>query len=222
MRLPLARVVDGVGEDAGGEHLDQVGTVGRGGVDVLGGLELGERRARGVVERVGHVDDDGHVAHRHEADPRPDDLAAVGLDERGAPDQGVVAVAAGDLGERDAGTLGQGREERLHGDLVVGEGGLEGAGEQLRRRDRTTTAHRRDVHGSLQQPQHHRHLGRGVGVHERADGGAAVADRRVRHVGERHREQRLDLGRLGVGEHVGVPGEGADPDPGGVPVAVDA
>ena len=59
------------------------------------------------------------------------------------------------------------REERLDRDLVVGEGRLERAGEQLRCRDRTTTAHRRDVDRSLQQPQHHRHFCRGVGVHDR-------------------------------------------------------
>ena len=169
-----------------------------------------------VLEVVDHVDDDRHVAHRDEADAGRHHLVGGALDVGRDTDQGVVTVAAGDLLEGHAGAFRKRREEGLDRDLVVGQRRLQRSGEQLRGRDRTTTAHGRDLHRSPEQAQHHGHLRRGVGVHQGADGGAAIADGRVRDVAQRQREEGLGAGRLRRAQHLGVARERPDADPGSV------
>ena len=78
----------------------------------------------------------GHVADRQVAGPHLDDLLALAAyDDRDAG-HGVVAVAPGDLLERDAPARRQRREERRHGDLVVAQRGLQRPDEEVGGGDR--------------------------------------------------------------------------------------
>ena len=74
---------------------------------------------RAVGQHCGEVDDGGHVGDGEVAGARRDDRITRDAHHRGDAAEGVVAVPARDLGEADAGVRLQGREERLHRDLVV-------------------------------------------------------------------------------------------------------
>ena len=68
---------------------------------------------------------------------------------------------------------------------------------------------------AVEQAQHRRHLGGRVGVHQAADGGAAVADRRVGDVRAAPGAAAAAPRRTsGVGQQVGVPHQRPDADPG--------
>jgi len=58
-------------------------------------------------------------------------------------------------------------------------------GVEVRGRDRPSTRRRRDVDRAVQKGDHHRHLGGRIGVHDRPDRRAPVADRRVGDLRER-------------------------------------
>ena len=168
-------------------------------------------------EDLGEVDHGGDLAHREVADPDRGDPAGpvgpVGADHRGGTAQRVVAVAARDLLEAHPGVVGQRREEGVDGDLVGAQRGLERPEVEVGGLDGAGAGGAGDRDVAAEEQQHDRHLGGGVGVHDRADRGAAVADGRVSDHPQRQRDQRLDPARVGVGLDRRVPRQGPDPDP---------
>ena len=180
----------------------------------LGRVEVRQRgRARLLDRHAGEVDDRRHVAHGQVARLRLDHGPRRETGPRGDAAQRVVAVPAGDLLERDARPVGEGREERLDRDLVRPHRRLQGADVEVVGGDGPASVRSDHVDAAAEEGEHHRHLRGGVRVHERPDGGAPVADGRVRDVAEGERDQRLHPSYVGVGEHVGVPGQRPDPDP---------
>ena len=179
-------------------------------MDVLGRVELRERGvAEPVVGDAGEVDDGRDVGHREVAD-----LHVVPVDQRRRTDQRVVTVPAGDLLERDAGPgarAGKNAETAISSWWTDDSSGptYSSAAGMVRRPPGPSTSRE-----PPSRREHDRHLGGRVGVHQGADRGAAVADRRVRDVGQRQRDQRLDPAYVGGGEHVGVPGQRPDPHAG--------
>ena len=191
-------------------------------MDVVGGLEFGQRCFACGSQRLvgdparqcrGQVDDGRDVADRQVARAGLDHRVAIPADDGRDAAHRVVAVPAGDLLEADAGVGRKGREVRRHRDLVVLDRRLQRAEEEVVGVDGAGAAYRGHVDRAPQQLEDDGHLGRCVGVDERADRRPAVADRRMRHVGQGEREQGLHPPGVGIREHSRMTRERPDPDP---------
>ncbi len=140
---------------------------------------------------------------------------------RGQANDGVIAGAAGQLGEAGAGA-GSGRVD-LDRDqqFVGGEGGGEQALEELGGRDRAAaTCGAFGDDAGVEGEGAGGELGGRVGIGEGAAEGAAGADGGVGDVRRGAGEQRRGLGDQGRGEQLGVPGERAKAE--GVALAGEA
>ena len=124
----------------------------------------------------------------------------------------IVAVPSRGLEEGRAGAGGEAPETYGDDDLVGLERGLQRPLEEVGRRDLACPPHGGRLDDGTGQDGDRGHLTGGVGVGDRAHRGAPVADRRVRHAGQRLPEQGQGRGGTGVGEQAGVPHQGAHPD----------
>ena len=147
-----------------------------------------------------------------------DDRVAGEFDLGDEADERVVAVPAGDLDDRPDRAGGPGGKRHAGEDLVGAQRGLEISLEEVGRRDRPFTGHRGGGHRRSDGEGHRWHLGRGIGVRDRADDRASGADRPVRD--ERHGavDERRVRGDLGGALGRGVPDQRAD---GARPVGAD-
>ena len=210
----------GRGQRPGGQDAHEHLAVGDGGVDVrvgvdvlagrLGGLGPVDVAHRAAREGLGEVQDVRGGGDGDEGQPHAGDDTVDGRDRGGDTGQGVVAVPAGELHEGRARAGRQPPERRAHGHLVLGEARLERADEEVGGGDLAGPAGAGDLDVAVQQREHRRHLAGGVGVGDRADRGAAVADDRVGDVQQGLAQQREGgVGAL-VPLQLGVPDEGAD------------
>ena len=199
-----ARVDVGLGVDVAAHELDhRVGDRAR---QRHTGIRAGER-GREVEHRRHRGDRDERGAGRAH---RP---VVVDLEGDGHPGDGVVAVAAGGLEERGAGAGREAAEPHRLDELVVGQGRLERPLEEVGRCDLASTLRPDGLDDAAGEQEHRGHLAGGVGVRDRADRGAAVADRRVGDVAQRLAQE----GERGLGGVVAleprVPDECAHPHP---------
>ena len=131
----------------------------------------------------------------------------------GDPAQRVIAVPAGDLDERGTGAGRQGREVRARPPARPHEA------------RRVSGPRKKSAAAIVRVPpagprgdrapadrQHRRQLAGRIGVRQRTDAGAAVADGRVGHQPQRLPQQGLHPDRVVVAFDPGVPGQRADRD----------
>ena len=176
-------------DDARGQHPDQLA---RGSRRWRGCRRPGRARARASSrppqgrrrprrQRLGQVDHGGHVAHRQVAGAGPTTASPVEADQRARRRTARSRRAGG----RSPSNADPGARRPAPGRTPTPRS-RRGAARTpaARRTGRRPAIVRRAPHGpatstrAAEQAQHHRHLGRRVGVHERADRRAAVADRR--------------------------------------------
>jgi hypothetical protein len=209
-------------------------------VDVRLGVHLAGRQLAGggpvgvgrfaAADGLGEVEHERCRRHRDVAGPGGRHHAVGQRDDGAEAAHGVVAVPAGHLDERRPAARREHGERHGLGQLAVGQGGLERAGEEVGRGDVAAAASAGHVHRSAGEREDGGHLAARVGVRDAADRGAAVADDRVRHQPQRVPQQRLHGVRRLVPLDRRVPGKRAhahgtvrDPDVGqlGQPVDVD-
>jgi hypothetical protein len=204
--LPEGRRVTRRRHGAFGHDVDEVGAVVGGGVHVVEALVGGHRdagdglRAEVGGQRLFHGFDAEHAVagagDRHAHGPRPE----VGHEDAG---HGVARGGVGELGV--AGALGR-LEADGRDDLVVGERGLEHAGEVVVGRDLALVGD----DGGLERQQCCRIVGGRVVVGDGAADGAAVAHMRVADMGGELGQRRDRPAHGFVRRHVGVRGAGLD------------
>ena len=97
-----------------------------------------------------------------------------------------------------------------------GQGRLQRPDEEVGGGDLAATRRADGLDDAAGQHQHRGHLARRVGVRDRPDRRAAVADRRVRHVAQGLAQQRQRGARPVVALQPGVADQGADPHPASV------
>ena len=191
---------------------ERVGDAGRRSVDDVGRC----RRADEDPFGLGDADRGGRRAE--EGQGGVDDRVAVEFDPGDEADERVVAVAAGHLDHRSDGAAGPGGKRHAGEDLIGAQGGLEVSLEEVGRRDRPFTGHRRGGHRRSDGERHRWHLGRGIGVRDRPDDRASGADRPVRDQRHGAVDERCVRGDGGGTLGRGVPDERAD---GARPVGAD-
>src|SRR5262245_4555143 len=130
----------------------------------------------------------------------------------GKSHHGVVAVAARELGEADAGGAVRHRNTDGREHIAPGERGLEQAFEELVGFDRALPLRAGDFDLGAKRDHARRQLGRRIGEGERAADCAAVADRGVTDVRKRQSDERRRLRNLGGAFRLRVAHQRADFD----------
>ncbi len=197
MRAVLGRGVDVVlGRDRLGDQL----------------VDPGRREAAAAAgHRGGRVDEHRRRPGADQTDPGPGHgTVRVGGHHGAGAAHRVVAVAAGELGERRAAAGGRHAERGPDGELVGTHRGLHRSEEELTGRDLPLAGRGAQPHPTVQEQEHRGHLPGGVGVDQAAHGGAAVADGGVGDVAQRLAQQRDRVVRRLVLLDVGVPGQRPD------------
>src|SRR3954470_16839912 len=163
-------------------------------MQIVGGVEV--ERADGLVDRTGRkrrLGLAGADRRRTDAEIHQPDVAqvfAARLCGSRKPDQRIVAMAARQLGETDTRVGGRGWKADSAEHVIGTRRRLEQAFEEVGGLLGALAVRPGDVELALQCHETRRQFGGGIRVGERAADGAAVADRRMRDVRHRERDQR--------------------------------
>ena len=125
-------------------------------------------------------------------------------------DDGVVAMPPREFMEEMRGILSRHRQFDGDQQFLRRQRGLVNSGEEILRRDPPLAGLAADDDGRVQRHHAGRQFRGGVGVREAAADGAAVADRRMRDMGDRFRQQRRMRGDFGRSLQIDMARQRAD------------